>query len=94
MNSLFSKSRLYLGHIEGKREDSDRDDVDLDVDNNYDGDDNDNNYDGDSNDNNYDDDINDDVDQQSSSVRHREADRSVLVGTAHSDVSFNLFRKM
>ena len=56
-------------------------------DNNYDGDDNDNNYDGDSNDNNYDDDINDDVDQQSSSICHREANRSVLVWSAHSDVS-------
>ena len=41
----------------------------------------------DNNDNNYDDDINDDIDQQSSSVRHREANRSVLVGAAHSDVS-------
>ena len=48
---------------------------------------NDNNYDGNSNDNNYDDDINDDADQQSSSVRHCEANRSVLVGAAHSDVS-------
>ena len=45
------------------------------------------NYDGDSNDNNYDDDINDDVDQQTSSVRHRQANRSVLVGAAHSNVS-------
>ena len=41
----------------------------------------------DNNDNNFDDDINDDIDQQSSSVRHREANRSVLVGAAHSDVS-------
>ena len=104
MKSLFPKSRLYLGHIESKREDSDRDDVDLDVDNNYDGDDindnnydgddNDNNYDGDSNDNNYDDDISGNVDQQSSSVCHREANRSVLMWPAHSDVSFNLFRRM
>ena len=57
-------------------------------------DNNDNDFDDDNNDNNYDDDINDDIDQQSSSVRHREANRSVLVGAAHSDVSLNLFRKM
>ena len=50
-------------------------------------DNNDNDFDDDNNDNNYDDDINDDIDQQSSSVRHREANRSVLVGAAHSDVS-------
>ena len=61
---------------------------------NYDDDDIDNNYDGDDFDNNYDDDITDDVDQQSSSVCHREANRSVLMWSAHSDVSFNLFRKM
>ena len=29
----------------------------------------------------------DDVDQEASRVRHRQADRSVLVGAAHSDVS-------
>ena len=91
---MFSKSRLYLGHVEGKREDGDRDDVDLQLWwlwKRYwwknDADKKDNNFDDANNDNNYDDDINDDVDQQTSSVRHRQADRSVLVWTAHSNVS-------
>ena len=33
----------------------------------------------------------DDVDQEPSRVRHRQADRTVLVGPAHGNVPFNLF---
>ena len=33
----------------------------------------------------------DDVDQEASRVRHRQADRSILVGPADGNISFNLF---